>query len=496
VMSRRAKVTLTVSIGVFMASLDLFIVNIAFPDIQRNFKGVSLAGLSWVLNAYAITFAALLVPAGRWADRAGRKRGFLFGLALFSAASAACAAAPSVAVLVAARVVQATGAAFMLPTSLGLLLPEFPAHKRGAAVGIWAAVGGVAAAAGPPIGGLLVQAGWRWVFIVNVPIGIGAFLAASSLLREVRDDTGPRPDLIGAALFTAGIAAVTLAIVEGPRWGWSGGRVVGLFVAAGLLLFAVAVRSARHPAPLIEPVIVRTRAIALANLGALLFFCAFGAFLLGSVLRFDREQYTWRSGSSQLLRRRQLTWGSNLFHVGILVIFLGHFGGLLTPIWVFDMLGVSHGFKQMLAIVAGGVAGLMCLVGISLLTHRRLFDPRIRANSSFGDTAILLLLFAQLLLGLATIPVSMGHLDGHEMVKFMAWAQGILTLQPGVAAYVLDVHPIFKAHLLLGMTIFLLFPFTRLVHVWSAPVWYLGRRGYQVVRSRDGRATRPLQPAE
>jgi EmrB/QacA subfamily drug resistance transporter len=283
-MSRRAKVTLTVSIGVFMASLDLFIVNIAFPDIQRNFKGVSLAGLSWVLNAYAITFAALLVPAGRWADRVGRKRGFLFGLALFSAASAACAAAPSVAVLVAARVVQATGAAFMLPTSLGLLLPEFPAHKRGAAVGIWAAVGGVAAAAGPPIGGLLVQAGWRWVFIVNVPIGIGAFLAASSLLREVRDDTGPRPDMIGAALFTAGIAAVTLAIVEGPRWGWSGGRVVGLFVAAALLLLAVAVRSARHPAPLIEPVIVRTRAIALANVGALLFFCAFGAFLLGSVL--------------------------------------------------------------------------------------------------------------------------------------------------------------------------------------------------------------------
>ena len=210
-------------------------------------------------------------------------------------------------------------------------------------------------------------------------------------------------------------------------------------------------------------------------------------FLFGSLFRFDREQYTWRTGSSQLLRRRQLTWGSNLFHVGILFIFLGHFVGLLTPIWVFDMLGVSHGFKQMLAIVAGGIAGLMCLVGIALLTHRRLFDPRIRANSSFGDTAILLLLFAQLLLGLATIPVSMGHLDGHEMVKFMDWAQGILTLQPGVAANILDVHPIFKAHLVLGMTLFLVFPFTRLVHIWSAPVWYLGRRGYQVVRSRDGR---------
>ncbi|MBN8966923.1 MAG: respiratory nitrate reductase subunit gamma [Rhizobiales bacterium] len=227
--------------------------------------------------------------------------------------------------------------------------------------------------------------------------------------------------------------------------------------------------------------------------------------LFGSLVRFDREQYTWRSGSSQLLRRRQLTWGSNLFHVGILVIFGGHFVGLLTPIWVFDMMGISHGAKQVLAMVAGGVAGLLCLVGISLLTHRRLFDPRIRANSSFGDTAILLILFAQLLLGLATIPLSAGHLDGHEMVKFMNWAQAIVTLQPNAANYVLDVHPIFKAHLMLGMTIFLVFPFTRLVHIWSAPIWYLGRRGYQVVRARPGAAqavasrmpsSPPIQPAE
>lgn len=207
-------------------------------------------------------------------------------------------------------------------------------------------------------------------------------------------------------------------------------------------------------------------------------------FLLGSIIRFDREQYTWRSGSSQLLRRRQLRWGSNLFHVGILVIFAGHFVGLLTPIAVFDSLGVSHGFKQRLAIGAGGVAGLMCLAGIALLTHRRLFDARIRATSSFSDTAILLILFAQLLLGLATIPISLGHMDGHEMVKFMDWAQGTLALRGDAWTLVADTHPIFKAHLALGMTIFLLFPFTRLVHVWSAPVWYLGRRGYQVVRTR------------
>jgi len=209
-------------------------------------------------------------------------------------------------------------------------------------------------------------------------------------------------------------------------------------------------------------------------------------FLLGSLLRFDREQYTWKTGSSQLLRRRQLMWGSNLFHVGILIIFLGHFLGLLTPIWVFELVGISHGFKQLMAIIIGGVAGIFCLIGIALLTHRRLSDHRIRATSSFGDIAILLLLFAQLLLGLATIPVSLGHLDGHAMVKFMEWAQGILLLRADAWALVADAHPIFKAHLLLGMTIFLVFPFTRLVHVWSAHVWYLGRRGYQIVRSSGG----------
>ena len=208
-------------------------------------------------------------------------------------------------------------------------------------------------------------------------------------------------------------------------------------------------------------------------------------FLVGSLLRFDRGQYTWRSGSSQLLRRRELMWGSNLFHVGILLIFLGHFVGLLTPIWIFDTLGISHTFKQWMAIIVGGLAGVMCFVGTTLLVHRRLFDSRIRKTSSFGDIAILLLLYAQLILGLSTIVVSLGHLDGHEMVKFMTWAQGILTLQPGVSMLVADVHPIFKLHLFLGMTIFLVFPFTRLVHVWSAPVWYLGRRGYQIVRTRQ-----------
>ncbi len=213
------------------------------------------------------------------------------------------------------------------------------------------------------------------------------------------------------------------------------------------------------------------------------YFCL-TVFLLGSLLRFDREQYSWKSYSSQLLRRGQLRLGSNLFHVGILVIFVGHAAGLLTPIWFFDMLGISHGFKQGLAIVVGGIAGIACFIGIALLAHRRLFDARVRATSSFGDTAILLLLWAQLCLGLLTIPVSLQHMDGHEMVKFMTWAQGIVTLDPSASLQLADVSPIFKLHLLLGMTLFLVFPFTRLVHIWSAPIWYLGRRGYQVVRAR------------
>jgi nitrate reductase gamma subunit len=213
-------------------------------------------------------------------------------------------------------------------------------------------------------------------------------------------------------------------------------------------------------------------------------YIALAVLVIGSVLRFDREQYTWRTGSSQLLRRKQLVLGSILFHLGILAIFAGHFVGLLTPIAVWDALGVTHSAKQMLAIVAGGLAGAMCLVGGVLLLHRRVFDARIRATSSFGDTAILALLLAQLCLGLATIPISLEHRDGGEMIKFMYWAQGIFTFRAGAAEYVADAHWIFKAHLTLGLTILFVFPFTRLVHMLSAPIWYLNRRGWQIVRSK------------
>jgi EmrB/QacA subfamily drug resistance transporter len=283
--ARRWRVWAIVSVGVFMASLDLFIVNIAFPDLERDFAGTSLADLSWVLNAYAIVFAALLVPAGRISDRAGRKRGFLFGLALFTLASALCAAAPSPGVLVGARVLQAAGAAFLVPTSLGLLLPEFPPSERATAVGAWAAVGGVAAAAGPPVGGLLVELSWRWVFVVNVPVGLVTFAVAARALREYREERGaPLPDLLGAAMLASGIGALALGIVKGPDWGWGDARVMGSFAAAAALVALFVWRSAHHRAPVVELEMLRVRSFALANLGAFLFFAGFSAMLLAGVL--------------------------------------------------------------------------------------------------------------------------------------------------------------------------------------------------------------------
>lgn len=223
-------------------------------------------------------------------------------------------------------------------------------------------------------------------------------------------------------------------------------------------------------------------------------YIALSVLVVGSIARYERDPFTWKTSSSQLLRRRQLVMGSVLFHVGVLIVFFGHLVGLLTPIELFDAIGISHSAKQILAIVVGGVAGVMATVGGGMLLHRRWFDPRIRSTSSFADIGILALLLAQLLLGLATIPVSMQHLDGHEMVKFMAWAQGIFTFEAGAAEYIRDSALVFKLHLFLGLTIFVLFPFTRLVHMLSIPLRYLTRPGYQIVRSRRSQPLPPNEP--
>ncbi len=207
-------------------------------------------------------------------------------------------------------------------------------------------------------------------------------------------------------------------------------------------------------------------------------------FLLGSLIRFDRNQYTWKSDSSQMLKAGQLRWGSNLFHIGVLFLFFGHFAGLLTPHFVYERF-VSAGDKQLMAMVTGGIAGLLGFIGVSLLLHRRLSEPRIRINSKTSDILLLVLLWLQFALGLVTIPVSAQHMDGGLMMAFGEWAQHIATFRPGAVEFLTGAGVIFKLHLFLGMSIFLIFPFTRLVHVWSGfgTVAYL-MRPYQVVRAR------------
>ncbi len=217
-------------------------------------------------------------------------------------------------------------------------------------------------------------------------------------------------------------------------------------------------------------------------------YIALTVLLVGSIARYERDPYTWKSSSSQLLRRKQLMWGSILFHVGVLFVFFGHFFGLLVPIKVYEFFGIEAQAKQLLAAVAGGVFGSIALIGALILAHRRLADPRIRATSSFADTGILLVLIVQLALGLISVPFSLAELSDGGVVKFMAWANGIFTFDPNAASYIKDVDLIFKLHIVLGLTIFILFPFTRLVHMLSAPVRYLWRPGYQIVRTRRRKA--------
>lgn len=214
-------------------------------------------------------------------------------------------------------------------------------------------------------------------------------------------------------------------------------------------------------------------------------YVALTIFLLGSLIRFDREQYSWKSDSSQLLRRAQLRLGSNLFHIGILFLFFGHLAGLLTPHWLYESFGLSTPNKQMLAIISGGLAGLLCFAGVAILLHRRLSEPRIRATSKPMDIFIMLWILATLLLGLVSILFSLQHSEGGVMLLLAGWAQHIVTFRAGAADFLVSVPIVYKIHLLFGMTLFVLFPFSRLVHVWSgfASVTYAARP-WQLVRPR------------
>jgi MFS family permease len=251
------------SLAAFMASLDVFIVNVAFDDIGRDFGGVQLSDLSWILNAYTIVYAALLVPAGRIADRFGRKATFMAGLGLFTAASAACATADGVWLLVAFRVAQAVGGALLTPSSLGLVIAATPARHRVRSVRIWAASGAFAAALGPVIGGLLVEASWRWVFLVNVPVGAAALVATALIVP---------------------IGALTLGLVEGSDWGWTDPRIIAAWFVTLLALIGFLISSARHRSPVINPDLLRIRAFSWSNVTALLFCVPFAAVLLANIL--------------------------------------------------------------------------------------------------------------------------------------------------------------------------------------------------------------------
>jgi len=270
--------------AVFMSSLDLFIVNLAFPYISKQYPGTSLSSLSWVLNGYTIVFAAVLVPAGRWADRIGRRRVFAAGLAAFSAGSVLFGLAPGVDLLIAARVVQAVGAGAMVPASLSLLLAAVPAQGRAKALGTWSALGALGAALGPVIGGSLVQVNWRLVFWVNVPVGVAAMVLAVRVVPESRDpDSRGRPDLLGALLLAASVGLVAFALVEAPSWGWGSPSFLGLLAGSVICGALMVRRSRRHHSPVIELELLHSRTFSGAFAASILYYAAFGAFVLSAV---------------------------------------------------------------------------------------------------------------------------------------------------------------------------------------------------------------------
>ena len=278
---RTALIVGVLAIAVFMSSLDLFIVNLAFPYIGEEYRGTTLSALSWVLNGYTIVFAAVLVPAGRWADRIGRRRAMTAGLVLFTVGSVLCGLAPGVGVLIAARVVQAAGAGIMVPASLSLLLAAVPPAGRAKAIGTWSALAALGAALGPVIGGSLVQLSWRWVFWINVPVGLAAIALAARVVPESRDEhTRGRPDLAGAALLALSVGLVALALVKVPGWGWGSARFLGLLAVAVASGVVLVIRSHRHHAPVIELGLLRSRMFSGTFAASILYYAGFGAFVL------------------------------------------------------------------------------------------------------------------------------------------------------------------------------------------------------------------------
>jgi EmrB/QacA subfamily drug resistance transporter len=279
------KTTVLLCAAAFMTMLDLFIVNVAFESIGHTYSGSSLAGLSWVLNGYIVVYAACLIPAGSLSDRFGRKQGFLLGLGLFTIASLGCAAAPTLGLLIAFRVVQAVGAAVLTPASLGLILSVLPQDRRAGAVNLWAVTSSFAGALGPVVGGLLAETSWRWAFLLNLPVGVLAFVVAVRLLPRSAPASHMRaPDLIGAIAIAVAVGALSLGLVKADAWGWTSGRIL---LAAALTVVALALlvhRVRTHPAPIMSPRLFRVPSFTVANGTTLIFTTAFSAVFLSVAL--------------------------------------------------------------------------------------------------------------------------------------------------------------------------------------------------------------------
>jgi len=358
--TRRWKVLAVTALAVFMVYLDVTIVNVAFPPIEETFATTSRAALSWVLAAYNITFAALLLSAGRLADLYGHRRAFFAGLAVFTGASALCALAPTAGTLITARVLQASGGALLAPSTLALLLRAFPVEQRSTAIGIWGVSGALAAMIGPSLGSALISAGgWRMAFLVNAPVGLAAWLAGRGLLPESeRLETGARPDFVGVVAGAAAIGLLVLGIVQGHAWGWGDARITAAFVGTAVLLPWFVWRARRHPSPALDLSLFEQRWFSVAVVSTFLFSIAFYAMLLAQVLYLAT------------------VWRYPVLQAGLAITPTFLCFGLVSGVggWLADRYGHRWIAAAGIAMFAGGCAGLMA-VGPEPAYARRWLGP-------------------------------------------------------------------------------------------------------------------------